>query len=69
MNPDCVLCGAPAGASERDRVFRGGTQGDGGPPPPGPADARGPAHLLRPTLEPHHVDESLAGTQQTLPHV
>lgn len=50
-------------------MFRGSTQGDRGSPPPGPTHARGPAHLLRPALEPHHLDESFTGTQQTVPHV
>lgn len=62
-------CPPPSGSSERGRVYGGGAQGDRGPPAPGPAHARGPAHLLRPALEPHRVDESLAGAQPAVPHV
>lgn len=64
-----LVVSPPAGAFKRDRVFGGGTQGVRGAPPPGPTHARGPAHLLRPALEPHRLDESVAGAQQTVPHV
>ena len=50
-------------------MLGGGAQGERGSPAPGPADARGPAHLLGPALEPHRLDSSVAGAQQALPHV
>lgn len=58
-----------AGSLKWDGVFRGWAQGDRGPPPPGSTYARGPTHLLWPALEPHHLDESLTGAQQPVPHV
>lgn len=66
----CVcVCFSPAGSSRRSRVFRGGAQSGRGPPASGPANARGPGHLLGAALEPHHLDEGLAGAQQAVPHV
>lgn len=58
-----------SGAFKWDRVFRGRAQCDRRPPPSGPAHARGSAHLLWPAMEPHHLDASFTGTQQTVSHV
>lgn len=63
------FCPNAPGAAERDGVCRGGAPCGRGPSPQGAADARGPAHLLWPPLEPHHLDAELAGAQQIVPHV